>query len=172
MPHVLMWLNLRGLLRKRGTRRDVDLVAQTLFVLTMVLVVAMLVADMQGASPSSSSSVSAGAGAEAESLGPAQLIMLLWAVVSFYFSLRFMGIGKSVASKNQATAQLQIEQINLYLRMLRRPEKKEELASANAVLKLATSLLKDMDKPAKDGGIGLDSSAYNAVRLVILSALS
>jgi len=48
MPHVLMWLNLRGLLRKRGTRRDVDLVAQTLFILTMVLVVAMLLADVSG----------------------------------------------------------------------------------------------------------------------------
>lgn len=109
---------------------------------------------------------------EEDSLGPVQLVMLMWATVSFYFSLRFMSIGKAVATKNQATAQLQIEQINLYLRMLRRPEKKDELASANAVLKLATSLLKDMDRPQKDGGIGLDSQAYNAVRIVVLSALS
>ena len=70
----------------------------------------------------------------------------------------------------------QAEQLNVHLRMLRQPHKKGELVITNNVLKVATKLLKEMEKADKKGpgaaGLLMNKTMYNIVRVFVVSALS
>ncbi|XP_067863826.1 protein PHTF1-like isoform X2 [Heptranchias perlo] len=63
-------------------------------------------------------------------------------------------------------------QINLYLKMETKPNKKEQLTIVNNVLKLATKLLKELDSPFRLYGLTMNPLLYNITRVVILSAVS
>ncbi|XP_019399167.1 PREDICTED: putative homeodomain transcription factor 2 isoform X2 [Crocodylus porosus] len=63
-------------------------------------------------------------------------------------------------------------QINLYLKMEKKPNKKEELTLVNNVLKLATKLLKELDNPFRLYGLTMNPLLYNITQVVILSAVS
>ncbi|XP_067913616.1 putative homeodomain transcription factor 1 isoform X4 [Heterodontus francisci] len=63
-------------------------------------------------------------------------------------------------------------QINLYLKMETKPNKKEQLSIINNVLKLATKLLKELDSPFRVYGLTMNPLLYNITRVVILSAVS
>nr|XP_061809251.1 protein PHTF2-like isoform X8 [Nerophis lumbriciformis] len=63
-------------------------------------------------------------------------------------------------------------QINLYLKMEKKPNKKEELTLVNNVLKLATKLLKELDSPFRLYGLTMNPLLYNITQVVILSAVS
>uniref|UniRef100_UPI00398F801E protein PHTF1-like isoform X2 n=1 Tax=Pristiophorus japonicus TaxID=55135 RepID=UPI00398F801E len=63
-------------------------------------------------------------------------------------------------------------QINLYLKMETKPNKKEQLTIINNVLKLATKLLKELDSPFRLYGLTMNPLLYNITRVVILSAVS
>jgi hypothetical protein len=56
--------------------------------------------------------------------------------------LRFMMLGSNINKKYQNTSLLLTEQMNVYLRLLVKPHKKEKLLVSNNVLKLASKLLK------------------------------
>lgn len=58
------------------------------------------------------------------------------------FLLRFMMLGSNINKKYQNTSLLLTEQMNVYLRLLIKPHKKEKLLVSNNVLKLASKLLK------------------------------
>uniref|UniRef100_UPI00398EA5F1 protein PHTF2-like isoform X5 n=1 Tax=Pristiophorus japonicus TaxID=55135 RepID=UPI00398EA5F1 len=62
--------------------------------------------------------------------------------------------------------------INLYLKMEKKPNKKEELNLVNNVLKLATKLLKELDAPFRLYGLTMNPLLYNITQVVILSAVS
>jgi len=64
------------------------------------------------------------------------------------------------------------EQINLYLKMEKSPERKDELTVVNNVLKLAVDLLKEIENPFKISGLGVNPWLYNITKVVILSAAS
>ncbi|KAM6114595.1 protein PHTF1 isoform 4-T4 [Phoenicopterus ruber ruber] len=63
-------------------------------------------------------------------------------------------------------------QINLYLKMEKKPNKKEQLSLVNNVLKLSTKLLKELDTPFRLYGLTMNPLIYNITRVVILSAVS
>ncbi|XP_035760365.1 putative homeodomain transcription factor 1 [Neolamprologus brichardi] len=65
-----------------------------------------------------------------------------------------------------------LSQINLYLRMEKKPNKKEELSIVNNVLKLATKLMKELDTPFRLLGLTVNPLIYNITKVVILSAVS
>ena len=75
-----------------------------------------------------------------------------------------------------APAVLMAEQLNVHLRMLRQPHKKGELVITNNVLKVATKLLREMEKADKKGpgaaGLLMNKTMYNIVRVFVLSACS
>jgi hypothetical protein len=64
------------------------------------------------------------------------------------------------------------EQINLYLKMEKSPERKDELTVVNNVLKLAVDLLKEIENPFQISGLGVNPWLYNITKVVILSAAS
>uniref|UniRef100_A0A4W5LFB8 Uncharacterized protein n=1 Tax=Hucho hucho TaxID=62062 RepID=A0A4W5LFB8_9TELE len=65
-----------------------------------------------------------------------------------------------------------LNMINLYLKMEKKPNKKEDLTLVNNVLKLATKLLKELDAPFRLYGLTMNPLLYNITQVVILSAVS
>ncbi len=63
-------------------------------------------------------------------------------------------------------------QINLYLQIEKKQERKEELTVVNNVLKLASDLLKEIENPFKISGLGINPWVYNVTKVIILSASS
>uniref|UniRef100_A0A8C5K3L3 Putative homeodomain transcription factor 2 n=1 Tax=Jaculus jaculus TaxID=51337 RepID=A0A8C5K3L3_JACJA len=68
--------------------------------------------------------------------------LVIWCISLTLFLLRFVTLGSETSKKYSNTSILLTEQINLYLKMEKKPNKKEELTLVNNVLKLATKLLK------------------------------
>ena len=56
--------------------------------------------------------------------------------------------------------------------MEKRPEKKDQIAVVNNVLKLAADLLREIENPFKISGLGVNPWVYNVTKVVILSAAS
>ncbi|CAG12239.1 unnamed protein product, partial [Tetraodon nigroviridis] len=86
--------------------------------------------------------------------------------------LRFVTLGSETCKKYSNASILLTEQINLYLKMEKKPNKKEELTLVNNVLKLATKLLKELDTPFRLYGLTMNPLLYNITQVVILSAVS
>jgi hypothetical protein len=144
----------------------VDLAIGVSFVLALALVIAMMC--LQGHRSS-----------EAENQGELTLAeglvywqVLVWCICVVYYLFRFMTLGTAINEKHASTSTLMTEQINLSLRMLRKPQKKAELIVANNVLKLATKLLKELEAPRKVSGISLSPMLFHVTRIVVLSAFS
>ena len=69
--------------------------------------------------------------------------LVIWCLCIWTYMLRFMTIGFKINKKYRNCMSMVItEQINLYLQMEKKPEKKDELTVVNNVLKLAADLLK------------------------------
>lgn len=83
-----------------------------------------------------------------------------------------MTLGTKINRKYRSLSVLITEQINLYLQIEQKPQKKEELMVANSVLKLAADLLKELESPFKISGLSANPYLYTTVKVVILSALS
>lgn len=58
------------------------------------------------------------------------------------YLIRFMTLGAKINKKYSSLSVLITEQINMYLHMEQKPQKKDELTLANNVLKLVSVLLK------------------------------
>ena len=88
------------------------------------------------------------------------------------FLIRYTTLASKINTKYRNSSVLLTEQINVYLQMEQKPEKKEQLALANNVLKLAGDLLKELETPFKISGLSANPIVYNATKLLVLSALS
>eukprot|EP00057_Strongylocentrotus_purpuratus_P014803 XP_011669277.1 PREDICTED: putative homeodomain transcription factor 2 isoform X2 [Strongylocentrotus purpuratus] len=100
-----------------------------------------------------------------------------WEVVAWTFCLspfllRFITLGSEINKKFRNTSVLLTEQINLYLNMERKPQKKDNLLLANNVLNLASKLLKEVETPFKLSGLSMNPVLYNITRVLVLSAFS
>nr|XP_015105233.1 putative homeodomain transcription factor 2 isoform X4 [Vicugna pacos] len=98
--------------------------------------------------------------------------LVIWCISLTLFLLRFVTLGSETSKKYSNTSILLTEQINLYLKMEKKPNKKEELTLVNNVLKLATKLLKELDSPFRLYGLTMNPLLYNITQVVILSAVS
>ncbi|XP_075713458.1 protein PHTF2 isoform X2 [Rhinoderma darwinii] len=158
VQNIKMWLSLRSYLKRRGPQRSVDVIVSSAFLLTISAVFICC----------------------------AQLLhihetflechynweLVIWCVSLTLFLLRFVTLGSETSKKYSNTSILLTEQINLYLKMEKKPNKKEELTLVNNVLKLATKLLKELDSPFRLYGLTMNPLLYNITQVVILSAVS
>ncbi|XP_038155764.1 protein PHTF2-like isoform X3 [Cyprinodon tularosa] len=158
VQNIKMWLSLRSYLKRRGPQRSVDVIVSSAFLLTLSVVFICC----------------------------AQLLhvhetfleyhynweLVIWCASLSLFLLRFVTLGSETSKKYSNTSILLTEQINLYLKMEKKPNKKEELTLVNNVLKLATKLLKELDNPFRLYGLTMNPLLYNITQVVILSAVS
>ncbi|XP_067284748.1 putative homeodomain transcription factor 2 isoform X2 [Pseudorasbora parva] len=158
VQNIKMWLSLRSYLKRRGPQRSVDVIVSSAFLLTLSVVFICC----------------------------AQLLhvhetflefhynweLLIWSASLSLYLLRFVTLGSETSRKYSNTSILLTEQINLYLKMEKKPNKKEELTLVNNVLKLATKLLKELDAPFRLYGLTMNPLLYNITQVVILSAVS
>ncbi|CAJ1050174.1 putative homeodomain transcription factor 1 isoform X2 [Xyrichtys novacula] len=158
VQNIKMWLSLRSFLRRRGPQRSVDVIVSTIFLLALsisVIICAQLLHSHQ---------------TFLESLTNWE--MMVWASSLILFLLRLATLGSETNCKYSNNSVLLTEQINLYLKMEKKPNKKEELNIVNNVLKLATKLMKELDTPFRLLGLTVNPLIYNITRVVILSAVS
>ncbi|XP_043086705.1 putative homeodomain transcription factor 2 isoform X4 [Puntigrus tetrazona] len=158
VQNIKMWLSLRSYLKRRGPQRSVDVIVSSAFLLTLSVVFICC----------------------------AQLLhvhetflefhynweLVIWCSSLSLYLLRFVTLGSETSKKYSNTSILLTEQINLYLKMEKKPNKKEELTLVNNVLKLATKLLKELDAPFRLYGLTMNPLLYNITQVVILSAVS
>ncbi|XP_078105237.1 putative homeodomain transcription factor 1 isoform X2 [Sander vitreus] len=158
VQNIKMWLSLRSFLRRRGPQRSVDVIVSTIFLLALsisFIICAQLLHNHQ---------------TFLESLTNWEL--MVWASSLVLFLLRLATLGSETNCKYSNSSVLLTEQINLYLKMEKKPNKKEELNIVNNVLKLATKLMKELDIPFRLLGLTVNPLIYNLTRVVILSAVS
>nr|XP_057910962.1 putative homeodomain transcription factor 1 isoform X2 [Doryrhamphus excisus] len=158
VQNIKMWLSLRSFLRRRGPQRSVDVIVSTIFLLalsTSFIICAQLLQSHK---------------TFLESLTNWEL--MLWTSSLVLFLLRLATLGSETNCKYSNSSVLLTEQINLYLKMEKKPNKKEELNIVNNVLKLATKLMKELDTPFRLLGLTVNPLIYNITRVVILSAVS
>lgn len=70
-------------------------------------------------------------------------------ITSGIFMMQILTQGSKINQRYMNSSGLITEQINLYLRMDRKPHKKEALSRANAVLGLAVKLIKEIEVPSR-----------------------
>nr|XP_046238743.1 putative homeodomain transcription factor 1 [Scatophagus argus] len=158
VQNIKMWLSLRSFLRRRGPQRSVDVIVSTIFLLALsisFIICAQLLHSHK---------------TFLESLTNWEL--MVWASSLILFLLRLATLGSETNCKYSNSSVLLTEQINLYLKMEKKPNKKEELSIVNNVLKLATKLMKELDTPFRLLGLTVNPLIYNITRVVILSAVS
>ncbi|XP_048355419.1 protein PHTF2 isoform X5 [Sphaerodactylus townsendi] len=158
VQNIKMWLSLRSYLKRRGPQRSVDVIVSSAFLLTISVVFICC----------------------AQLLHVHEIFLdchynwelAIWCISLTLFLLRFVTLGSETSKKYSNTSILLTEQINLYLKMEKKPNKKEELTLVNNVLKLATKLLKELDSPFRLYGLTMNPLLYNITQVVILSAVS
>ncbi|GAA6216837.1 putative homeodomain transcription factor 1 isoform X2 [Lates japonicus] len=158
VQNIKMWLSLRSFLRRRGPQRSVDVIVSTIFLLALsisFIICAQLLHSHK---------------TFLESLTNWEL--MVWGSSLILFLLRLATLGSETNCKYSNSSVLLTEQINLYLKMEKKPNKKEELNIVNNVLKLATKLMKELDTPFRLLGLTVNPLIYNITRVVILSAVS
>ncbi|XP_026163608.1 putative homeodomain transcription factor 1 [Mastacembelus armatus] len=158
VQNIKMWLSLRSFLRRRGPQRSVDVIVSTIFLLALsisFIICAQLLHSHKTL---------------LESLTNWELVV--WCSSLIFFLLRLATLGSETNCKYSNSSVLLTEQINLYLKMKKKPNKKEELTIVNNVLKLATKLMKELDTPFRLLGLTVNPLIYNITRVVILSAVS
>ncbi|KAM9403526.1 protein PHTF2-like isoform 20-T46 [Salvelinus alpinus] len=160
VQNIKMWLSLRSYLKRRGPQRSVDVIVSSAFLLTLSVVFICC--------------------AQVSLLHIHHTFLechynwelVIWCSSLSLFLLRFVTLGSETTKKYSNTSILLTEQINLYLKMEKKPNKKEDLTLVNNVLKLATKLLKELDAPFRLYGLTMNPLLYNITQVVILSAVS
>ncbi|XP_068611065.1 protein PHTF2-like [Brachionichthys hirsutus] len=158
VQNIKMWLSLRSYLKRRGPQRSVDVIVSSAFLLTLsvVFICCAQLLHVHGTFLDSHYNWE----------------LVIWGSGLSLFLLRFVTLGSETSKKYSNTSILLTEQINLYLKMEKKPNKKEELTLVNNVLKLATKLLKELDTPFRLYGLTMNPLLYNITQVVILSAVS
>uniref|UniRef100_A0A3B5MC14 PHTF1/2 N-terminal domain-containing protein n=1 Tax=Xiphophorus couchianus TaxID=32473 RepID=A0A3B5MC14_9TELE len=158
VQNIKMWLALRSFLRRRGPQRSVDVIVSTIFLLALsisFIICAQLLNSHK---------------TFLESLINWELVVWCFSLIPFL--LRLATLGSETNSKYSNSSVLLTEQINLYLKMEKKPNKKEQLSIVNNVLKLATKLMKELDTPFRLLGLTMNPLIYNITKVIILSAVS
>uniref|UniRef100_A0AAY4ELN7 PHTF1/2 N-terminal domain-containing protein n=1 Tax=Denticeps clupeoides TaxID=299321 RepID=A0AAY4ELN7_9TELE len=158
VQNIKMWLSLRSYLKRRGPQRSVDVIVSSAFLLTLSVVFICCAQLLHVHETFLDSHYN--------------WELAIWCLSLSLYLLRFVTLGSETSKKYSNTSILLTEQINLYLKMEKKPNKKEELTLVNNVLKLATKLLKELDTPFRLYGLTMNPLLYNITQVVILSAVS
>ncbi|XP_055601747.1 protein phtf isoform X4 [Uranotaenia lowii] len=155
--NIKTWLCVRSYLKRRGPQNSVDVIVSAAFIITLLLLAFLSVEWLKDSVHLHSQF---------------NLEALMWSCAFGTFLLRFMTLGTKINKKYKSVSVLITEQINLYVQIEQKPNKKEELMISNNVLKLAADLLKELESPFKISGLSANPYLYTTVKVVILSALS
>ncbi|EDS44932.1 conserved hypothetical protein [Culex quinquefasciatus] len=155
--NIKTWLCVRSYLKRRGPQNSVDGIVSAAFIITLLLLAFLSVEWLKDSVHLHSQF---------------NLEALVWSCAFGTFLLRFMTLGTKINKKYKSVSVLITEQINLYVQIEQKPNKKEELMISNNVLKLAADLLKELESPFKISGLSANPYLYTTVKVVILSALS
>ncbi|XP_021121369.1 putative homeodomain transcription factor 1 isoform X4 [Heterocephalus glaber] len=158
VENIKIWLSLRSYLKRRGPQRSVDVVVSSIFLLTLSIAFICCAQVLQGHKTFLNDAYN--------------WEFLIWETALLLFLLRLASLGSETNKKYSNVSILLTEQINLYLKMEKKPNKKEQLTLVNNVLKLSTKLLKELDTPFRLYGLTMNPLIYNITRVVILSAVS
>ncbi|XP_073681757.1 putative homeodomain transcription factor 1 [Garra rufa] len=158
VQNIKMWLSLRSFLKRRGPQRSVDVIVSSIFLLALsisFIICAQLLHSHHTFLDSETN-----------------WELMVWCAALMVFLLRLATLGAETNRKYSNASVLLTEQINLYLKMEKKPNKKDQLNIVNNVLRLATKLLKELDTPFRLLGLTVNPLIYNITRVVILSAVS
>uniref|UniRef100_A0A8C3VQA0 Putative homeodomain transcription factor 1 n=1 Tax=Catagonus wagneri TaxID=51154 RepID=A0A8C3VQA0_9CETA len=158
VENIKIWLSLRSFLKRRGPQRSVDVVVSSVFLLTLSIAFICCAQVLRGHKTFLNDVYN--------------WEFLIWESALLLFLLRLASLGSETNKKYSNVSILLTEQINLYLKMEKKPNKKEQLTLVNNVLKLSTKLLKELDTPFRLYGLTMNPLIYNITRVVILSAVS
>nr|XP_023696299.1 putative homeodomain transcription factor 1 [Paramormyrops kingsleyae] len=158
VQNIKMWLSLRSFLKRRGPQRSVDVIVSSIFLLALSISFICCAQLLHSHHTFLYSETN--------------WELLIWGFALIVFLLRLSTLGFETNRKYSNVSVLLTEQINLYLKMEKKPNKKDELNIVNNVLKLATKLMKELDKPFRLLGLTVNPLIYNITRVVILSAVS
>ncbi|KAM4582467.1 putative homeodomain transcription factor 1 isoform 2-T2 [Fundulus diaphanus] len=158
VQNIKMWLSLRSFLRRRGPQRSVDVIVSTVFLLALSISFIICAQLLHSHKTFLGSLIN--------------WELVVWCFCLVPFLLRLATLGSETNSKYSNSSVLLTEQINLYLKMEKKPNKKEQLTIVNNVLKLATKLMKELDTPFRLLGLTMNPLIYNFTKVVILSAVS
>ncbi|XP_048219168.1 protein PHTF1 isoform X2 [Perognathus longimembris pacificus] len=158
VENIKIWLSLRSFLKRRGPQRSVDVVVSSVFLLTLSIAFICCAQVLQGHKTFLNDAYN--------------WEFLVWETALLLFLLRLASLGSETNKKYSNVSILLTEQINLYLKMEKKPNKKDQLTLVNNVLKLSTKLLKELDTPFRLYGLTMNPLIYNITRVVILSAVS
>lgn len=158
VENIKIWLSLRSYLKRRGPQRSVDVVVSSIFLLALSIAFICCAQVLKG----HKTFLNAAYNWE----------FLIWETALLLFLLRLASLGSETNNKYSNVSILLTEQINLYLTMEKKPNKKEQLTIVNNVLKLSAKLLKELDTPFRLYGLTMNPLIYNITRVVILSVVS
>ncbi|KAM9110872.1 protein PHTF1 isoform 3-T3 [Megaptera novaeangliae] len=144
--------------QRRGPQRSVDVVVSSVFLLTLSIAFICCAQVLRGHKTFLNDAYN--------------WEFLIWESALLLFLLRLASLGSETNKKYSNVSILLTEQINLYLKMEKKPNKKDQLTLVNNVLKLSTKLLKELDTPFRLYGLTMNPLIYNITRVVILSAVS
>ncbi|KAL2090492.1 hypothetical protein ACEWY4_012755 [Coilia grayii] len=158
VQNIKIWLSLRSFLKRRGPQRSVDVIVSSIFFLALSFAFICCAQLLHSHHTFLDSETN--------------WELLIWCAALTFFLLRLATLGAKTNRKYSNASVLLTEQINLYLKMEKKPNKKDELNIVNNVLKLATKLMKELDTPFRLLGLTVNPLIYNITRVVILSAIS
>ncbi|KAI7795299.1 putative homeodomain transcription factor 1 isoform X2 [Triplophysa rosa] len=158
VQNIKMWLSLRSFLKRRGPQRSVDVIVSSVFLLALSIAF-IICAQLLHCHHTFLDSET-------------NWELMVWCAALVVFLLRLATLGAETNRKYSNASVLLTEQINLYLKMEKKPNKKDQLNIVNNVLRLATKLLKELDAPFRLLGLTVNPLIYNITRVVILSAVS
>ncbi|VUZ40507.1 unnamed protein product, partial [Hymenolepis diminuta] len=162
VAHVKCWLTLRSYLKKRGPQRSVECIVTATFYLAFGFGLMFCYQFLWYGSSQRQGVFSS----------PLSWDILAYTAGLSVFLLRFLTLGLKITKKFRNVSVLISEQLNLYLCLNRKPQKKDELSTTNQVLKMAESLLKEVDGPYRICGWAVNPLIYNIFKLVLLSCFS
>ncbi|KAM3933148.1 protein PHTF1 isoform 2-T2 [Leptodactylus fuscus] len=158
VQNIKMWLSLRSYLKRRGPQRSVDVIVSSVYLVTLSIAFICCAQVLHGHQTFLNYVYN--------------WELLIWEAALLIYLLRLTSLGSDTNKKYSNVSILLTEEINLYLKMEKKPNKKEQLSIVNNVLKLSSKLIKEIDTPFRLYGLAMNPLIYNISRVVILSAVS
>ncbi|XP_071993730.1 protein PHTF1 isoform X1 [Engystomops pustulosus] len=158
VQNIKMWLSLRSYLKRRGPQRSVDVIVSSVYLVTLSIAFICCAQVLHGHTTFLNYVYN--------------WELLIWEAALLIYLLRLTSLGSDTNKKYSNVSILLTEEINLYLKMEKKPNKKEQLNIVNNVLKLSSKLIKEIDTPFRLYGLAVNPLIYNISRVVILSAVS
>ncbi|XP_044139415.1 protein PHTF1 isoform X1 [Bufo gargarizans] len=158
VQNIKMWLSLRSYLKRRGPQRSVDVIVSSVYLVTLSIAFICCAQVLHGHTTFLNYVYN--------------WELLIWEAALLIYLLRLTSLGSDTNKKYSNVSILLTEEINIYLKMEKKPNKKEQLSIVNNVLKLSSKLIQEIDTPFRLYGLAMNPLIYNISRVVILSAVS